>query len=270
MPSLINSNVPFWNGYGLQNRGVYGFPCFTLHSAIQKEGSVANGNVEEKRTKKKKKKKKTSNKKEVPLYWRVDTDIFHGFQSEGNKGELGQSTKGNSEENNSTMRFVVRGKPVPLRRHRTSRGFMYNPSAKAQEEFGNVVKTFLPQDMISSQTPSTQRTVFSEDAFLAVSLIFRMRRPRIHFVGSKAGEGRLKEAFSSKLAPTSRTDVDNLAKFVLDTFNGLVYVDDRQVVSLSATKVYDCDGDCEGATEVSIRCLSDSDIDSVLLNQHVC
>ena len=42
--------------------------------------------------------------------------------------------------------------------------------------------------------------------------------------------------------PSHNGDVDNLAKMVLDAFNSVVYVDDRQVVSLSIDKDFCADG----------------------------
>jgi Holliday junction resolvase RusA-like endonuclease len=39
--------------------------------------------------------------------------------------------------------------------------------------------------------------------------------------------------------PTKKPDLDNLAKSVLDGLNGVVYLDDSQLVSLHITKVYD-------------------------------
>jgi Holliday junction resolvase RusA-like endonuclease len=42
---------------------------------------------------------------------------------------------------------------------------------------------------------------------------------------------------NTKRAPvTVRTDIDNVAKAILDACNGLVYLDDRQVVGLVAVK----------------------------------
>lgn len=74
-----------------------------------------------------------------------------------------------------SIKFTVRGKPVPLRRHRTSRGFMYNPSARNQEEFRQVVSQILPSLMMGPY--------FGEDDFLAINIVFHLRRPKSHFVG---------------------------------------------------------------------------------------
>ena len=48
-----------------------------------------------------------------------------------------------------------------------------------------------------------------------------------------------KEACLSGLEkPTKKPDIDNVAKIVLDSLNGIVYKDDTQIVSLHCTKVY--------------------------------
>ena len=49
-----------------------------------------------------------------------------------------------------------------------------------------------------------------------------------------------------------RPDIDNLAKFVLDALNGLLYTDDRQVVKLLVYKLLDNQGECEGRTVVEV------------------
>ena len=38
--------------------------------------------------------------------------------------------------------------------------------------------------------------------------------------------------------PTTRGDIDNFCKQVMDSCNGIIYVDDRQIISLHSTKVY--------------------------------
>jgi Holliday junction resolvase RusA-like endonuclease len=130
---------------------------------------------------------------------------------------------------------------------------MYNPSATYQQLFRKVV-----EDMVKDENP-----LFMEEHQLAMRIIFHMKRPKNHFVGSQPGPGRLKPAAPPRLAP-SRTDVDNLAKFVLDSLNGLLYVDDRQVASIFATKIFDNDGHCEGSTEVSIQRLTEEHVDELL------
>lgn len=192
---------------------------------------------------------KTKKKNEGPVYWRNETDYFvlldRDFQNITCTADA------------HAIQFLVRGNPRPLSRHRTARGFMYNPSAKHQASFRKVV-----QEMVWTNDEESH-PLFAEEDQLAMRLVFHMKRPKIHFVGGKPGPGRLRPVAPGRLAPT-RTDVDNLAKFVLDLLNGLLYVDDRQVASIHATKIYDNDGCCQGRIQVSIQRLEEDDIDDLL------
>jgi Holliday junction resolvase RusA-like endonuclease len=79
-----------------------------------------------------------------------------------------------------------------------------------------------------------------------------MRRPRSHYKGNKSGPGRLKT--SPPAPPTGgRQDVDNLLKFLLDSLQGLVFEDDRQVVVVEAYKVYDDREEGEGGIDFVVE-----------------
>jgi len=47
-----------------------------------------------------------------------------------------------------------------------------------------------------------------------------------------------KDALENILKPTKKPDLDNITKCFLDAMNDIVYLDDKQVVSLHVTKVY--------------------------------
>jgi len=168
------------------------------------------------------------------------------------------------------IKFTIRGSPRVLIRHRTARGFMYNPSAAAQEAFRDTLLDLLPlryrpiftDDDVDDDKLSTVPTVlFPQNECLKLTILFRMKRPLSHFIASKPGPGRLKSAFAGqRLASNNRCDVDNLAKFVLDSLNGVLYVDDKQVVSLNVLKVYDTEDSCLGATEVEISVMKEEDL----------
>ena len=49
---------------------------------------------------------------------------------------------------------------------------------------------------------------------------------------------KLTEAVGGRVRPCTRPDIDNYVKSALDGLNGIVFVDDNQVVSLYAHKVY--------------------------------
>jgi len=234
-------------------------PAVAKNTAVREKKS---SNVKLKATKEKKNgvntesktvasKKLRKRKPEGPAYWRNETDYFLMLDKDSESISFGDEAH--------MIQFLVRGNPRPLRRHRTARGFMYNPSSKFQESFRQVV-----QEMVWTEEQGAQ-PLFMEEDQLAMKLVFHMKRPKVHFVGGKPGPGRLRSVAPGRLAPT-RTDVDNLAKFVLDSLNGLLYVDDKQVASIHATKLYDNEGHCEGFIDVSIQRLTEEDVDNLLSN----
>lgn len=58
-------------------------------------------------------------------------------------------------------------------------------------------------------------------------------------------------ATKGDVLPTTKPDIDNLAKCVLDALNGIAYRDDNQVVRLEVSKFYG-----EPATLISLEPLS--------------
>lgn len=183
-----------------------------------------------------------------PSHWRLDTDDIVLLMSDPSPAQTVNAT---------FVRFTVRGKPLPLQRHRSSRGFTYNPSAPAQTCFRKIVSDMLFID------EEIEPPLFAPHQSLAVSIAFRLRRPRSHFVGGRPGPGRLKPS-APKQVSSLRGDVDNLAKFVLDSLNFLLYEDDQQVQSLHVTKFLDNEDECLGATDVCIRVLEDEHLPKLL------
>jgi len=184
-------------------------------------------------------------------FWKLQGDEFI---------ETYEDLTGNSTiKKLNSIQFVVRGRPKPLQRHRRAVSHFYNPSAEAQSSFREVVDSF-----ITGVKKHHSKTLFGEKDFLCMHLNFRLRRPRHHFIGSKppsptSNTNRLKKT-SPKIFPGDRTDIDNLAKFVMDSLIGIVYEDDKQIVSLSCNKIYDFEGSCEGATEVWVGIMKEDDI----------
>ena len=104
-----------------------------------------------------------------------------------------------------------------------------------------------------------------------------MKRPQKHFLANRPGPGRLRPpppppperddgsssgdgTYIASHLQVTRTDVDNLAKFVLDALNGVLYVDDKQVASLTVTKVYDDEEPYTGSTDVIVKSLTMEDL----------
>ena len=122
------------------------------------------------------------------------------------------------------IRFEIEGKPVPLKRHRTTKsGHRYDPSAKDKADFLEKVRA-------TGQLPEVPL-----DQPLRVSLVFFMPRAKSHFrTGRFAGQ--LKGG--APVHHVSVPDVDNLAKFVLDALNTYMFVDDSRIVEIHCRKVY--------------------------------
>ena len=82
--------------------------------------------------------------------------------------------------------------------------------------------------------------------FLKIQFVFHIKRAKSHFrTGKYANE--LKP--SAPIYHTKRPDIDNYVKFYLDCMNKVVYLDDSQVIELSAKKIYN---DKESFTEIVI------------------
>ena len=97
---------------------------------------------------------------------------------------------------------------------------------------------------------SSNQVVFPQGVPVAVEIRCCMRRPNQDFQGG-CRLNSLK-SFLPSVRPVV-PDIDNLAKFVLDAMNGVVYHDDRQVCQLRVAKVLDDDGDCGGKTIIHVK-----------------
>lgn len=169
-----------------------------------------------------------------------------------------QHHDGDDKRRVSELRFKVRGNPRPLVRHRSRYGNIYNPSAKLQETFRKAV-----QDLVFFDN-DLQPPIFEADEFLVMTILFRLKRPKAHFINGKPGPERLRESAPSQTS--SRVDVDNLTKFVLDSMNEVLYQDDRQIVSIHVTKILDNEGMCQGSTEVYLRSIEEEAMETLINN----
>ena len=94
--------------------------------------------------------------------------------------------------------------------------------------------------------------LYESDTKLSIMITYRMRRPNFHFRGRNRGNGEYARVVPSG-QPTAGGDIDNLIKFTLDAMQGCLFVDDRQVVQISASKVYADSADSNGSTTVFIQ-----------------
>lgn len=219
--------------------------------------------VPKKSAKNAKKVKKMKKSKEGPWYW-IDEKRPRNFEvtfrdEDGSKGEDEDEQEECKSKRISKLRVEICGSPRPLQRHRTSRFHTYNPSVKYQESFQDALKKLITD----FHSDSIDTPLFDATDYLEMTIIFRMKRPKSHFVNNKPGPGRLKKKAPSQLS-SIRADVDNLSKFVLDSLNGLMYEDDRQIISIHATKLLDNVDPCDGSIEVYVRSIEVDDVDKII------
>lgn len=85
---------------------------------------------------------------------------------------------------------------------------------------------------------------------VGVSLVVVVARPAGWERGGRWADWRTAADVGSAL-PVGKPDLDNVAKLVLDGLNGVAWLDDRQVVELSARRVW-ADGDSGAGVRVQV------------------
>jgi Holliday junction resolvase RusA-like endonuclease len=117
---------------------------------------------------------------------------------------------------------AISGEPVAKGRARiTRRGFAYTPAATRKYEAHGRLAAQLAMD---GRPPIDGPVLISVRVELPVPSSWSARKRAAALTGG--------------IRPTSRPDVDNYVKAVLDALNGIVLADDALVVELRATKQF--------------------------------
>ena len=98
---------------------------------------------------------------------------------------------------------------------------------------------------------------FDAETYITASIVFRMPRPKSHYTASDPSRPLKKTA---PQLPLGRVDIDNLVKFVLDSLNNLLFVDDRQVVRIDASKIYCGEAGGDGGVDVVLEAVEQSNV----------
>lgn len=140
------------------------------------------------------------------------------------------------KEISSTSLFLfIPHNPQPLPRPRFCRGIFINPVSSVQKKLATQFRFLLP---LETSFP------FWENHPLCIDFVFSFALPQ-------SWSKKKKKAFS--FTPYLKTpDLDNMIKFYLDTFNGVLYSDDKQIYSLNATKQWSHSA-FEGYVEMKIK-----------------
>lgn len=117
------------------------------------------------------------------------------------------------------MRVTIYGKPQPKERPRVYKGHGITPTRTKNYEamIAKVWATNYPEQAKGD---------------LIVKTAFYMPTPVSWSRTNK------EKAERGLIRPSVRPDIDNLVKIVLDGLNGVAFVDDKQVVELTAVKYY--------------------------------
>jgi len=114
-------------------------------------------------------------------------------------------------------------------------------SGKGRPRFarqGTFVKTYTDAKTLtyekSIQTYAKQAMGSTSPLIGAVAAYFHIGIP----IPPSYSKTRQKACIEGLERPTKKPDIDNIVKAVLDGMNGIVYLDDKQVVDLHLTKVY--------------------------------
>lgn len=117
--------------------------------------------------------------------------------------------------------FVIAGKVQAKQRPRFTGKFVYTP--KQTIEYENWVKT--------SYLEKYRGQPILENA-LKVKIIAYYEVPK------SASKKKKLQMLHNEIYPTIKPDTDNIAKSILDSLNGIAFLDDKQVVKLEVEKYY--------------------------------
>ena len=118
--------------------------------------------------------------------------------------------------NNDTIAISLPGDPITKMRPRFARKKWKVRTFDQQSEEKETVRWKLKARMMNR---------YPTEGPLALSLVCVFHRP--------ASRTKLKEIFHSV-----KPDLDNLIKWIGDVGNGILWYDDKQIVSIAATKIY--------------------------------
>lgn len=122
------------------------------------------------------------------------------------------------------QKFIIKLEPKPQSRPRFTKGRVYEePSmTKWKRQFSS---------LLMSQHPKSIR-----NGAIFVAMTFYMRAPQ-SISKSNTKRPRTNQELE-KMFVEKKSDIDNLAKAVLDASNGILFKDDGQIAVMSAQKLY--------------------------------
>lgn len=123
------------------------------------------------------------------------------------------------------MKFTVPGEPVGKGRPRVVHNGKFTQSYTPE-------KTATYENLVKLEFQRQCPTFFIPDAPVTMKIKC--------FCGLAKGDSKRKRAakLAGAIRPTKKPDIDNCIKIIADALNGLAYVDDTQIVGVTAEKYY--------------------------------
>lgn len=128
-----------------------------------------------------------------------------------------------------TVTLNLPGTPTPKGRPRATRGGRMFTPAKTRQAEESIAGRAMAQVLAM---PEAVRTALPYAGPLLVTAVFVMPVPKSWPMKRRIA------ALGGSAPPTSKPDLDNLFKLVTDALNGVVWVDDSQIVQVVTRKVY--------------------------------
>ena len=134
------------------------------------------------------------------------------------------------------MKFIFPGPPISRIAHKngTKNGRSYCYDAQIETMRAN-------KDLLKKMILNKKALYFSELTDLACAIAFEVEVTFYLSFPVKLGKRKIKDIVSG-LAPNianTTPDCDNMLKFYGDVANGILYKDDKQIISLNSRKYYD-------------------------------
>lgn len=129
-----------------------------------------------------------------------------------------------------TIILNIPGKPESYSRERKGRGGFYNPKSKKMLD----IRKSLIKQLSDDQLKYTRDLINDKDKRYHIELTIN------YYIGIPKNTS-IKDMVKMKLGwikPTTRPDLDNYGKFILDTLHDVLYDDDKRVVRTEESKEY--------------------------------
>lgn len=128
------------------------------------------------------------------------------------------------------INFVINGEPFGKQRHRVG---MCNGHARAYNTRDNIL---YENKVMCAYKDIANDYTFSKDVPLEIDIVAYFSLSSVDF--NKSGLSKSGKKKMSQLYCTKKSDIDNIIKSVMDGLNKVAYIDDKQIASVSAKKLY--------------------------------